>query len=84
MIMERIRLRTVSADELCHKAAGAALWLRAQRIDLFGSLGGANTCHTVFQGGKAPEPFTSVPAVQAYLNVVRILLLRFLFSPRLS
>ncbi|KAF8173518.1 hypothetical protein K438DRAFT_1980778 [Mycena galopus ATCC 62051] len=61
-------VRTVDDDELCRKAAEAVLWLRAQRMDVFGSLGGAETCHTVFQGGKAPEPFTSVAAAQTYLN----------------
>ena len=84
MIMERISLRTVSADELCHKAAEAVLWLRAQRMDFFGSRGGANPWHTVFQGNKAPEPFTSVAAAQRYLNVVRVSLFRSLFSPRPS
>ena len=78
MIMERISLHSVSADELYRKAAGAVLWLRAQRMDFFGSLGGANTRHTIFQGGKAPEPFTSVAAAQTYLNVVRVSLFRFL------
>ena len=78
MIMERISLHSVSADELYRKAAGAVLWLRAQRMDFFGSLGGANTRHTIFQGGKAPEPLTSVAAAQTYLNVVRVSLFRFL------
>ncbi|PIL26050.1 hypothetical protein GSI_11804 [Ganoderma sinense ZZ0214-1] len=69
MIMERVHLREVSVDELCRKAAEAVLWLRAQRMDFFGSLGGANARHTVFQGGKAPKVFTSVLAAQEYLNV---------------
>ncbi|KAF8650214.1 hypothetical protein AX16_005347 [Volvariella volvacea WC 439] len=69
MIMERINLRAVSSDELHRKAACAVLWLRTHRVTFFGSLGGTNTCHTVFQAGKAPHPFTSVTAAQTYLNV---------------
>ena len=84
MIMERVRLLTVSDDELCRKAAEAVLWLHAQRMDFFGSLGGANARHTVFQGGKAPEPFTNVTAAQTYLNVVRVSLFCSSFSPRLT
>jgi len=81
MIMERIHLRNVSEDELCGKTAKAVLWLRAQQMDLFGSLGGANTCHTVFQRDSAPHPFTRVAAAQTYLNEVRVSLFRSLFSP---
>jgi len=77
MIMERIRLRAVSDDELCRKTAGAVQWLHAQRVDFFGSPGGADIRHTVFQGGEAPKPFTSVAAAQAYLNVAVGLVQRF-------
>ena len=82
MIMERILLREVSEDELCAKAARAVLWLRAQQqTDFFGSLGGLDTFHTVFQRNTAPHPFTTVAAAQTYLNVVRVSLFRPLFSP---
>ena len=84
MIMERVRLLTVSDDELCRKVAGAVLWLHAQRMDCFGSLGKANARHTVFQRGKAPEPFVNVTAAQTYLNAVRVSLFYLSFSPHLS
>jgi hypothetical protein len=67
----------VLANELYRKAAGAVLWLHVQCMDFFGSLGSVNTCHTVFQGGKVPEPFTSVTAVQMYLNMEHVSLFCF-------
>ena len=78
MVMERIRLREVSDDELCAQAAEAVRWLHAQHMDggVFGSLGGAKARHTVFQVAKAPVPFTSLAAAQTYLNVVRVSFLR--------
>jgi len=67
--MEQIAVCEVSNDDLCRQAASAVLWLREQRMDIFGSLGRTNPCHTVFQGGRAPQPFTTVEAAQIYLNV---------------
>jgi len=84
IIMERINVCTVPKEEFYRQAAKAVLWLRAKHMDLFGSLGGANPSHTVFQGGIAPKPFTSLHAAQIYLNVVRVSLFQFLILYRLS
>ena len=86
IVMERIQVLEVSDEELTVAAAKAVRWMHAQRMNQFGSLGGANTSHSVFQGGRAPEPFTSVSAAQTYLNVVRLFSSQtpfFLFSSRL-
>jgi len=81
IVMEQIAVCEVSNDDLCRQAASAVLWLREQRMDIFGSLGRTNPCHTVFQGGRAPQPFTTVEAAQIYLNVVRVSLSCSIFTP---
>ena len=74
MIMERILVRQASEEELCRQSAKAVLWLRAQKMSIFGSLGGGeNIRHAVFQGNEAPEPFTTLAAVQTYLNLVSLM-----------
>ncbi|KAJ2916209.1 hypothetical protein MD484_g4183, partial [Candolleomyces efflorescens] len=74
IVMERIKFREVSDDELYAKAAEAVLWLRGKRpppSTRFGCIGGVHYArHLVFEEHEAPTKFNTVFAAEQYFNMV--------------
>ena len=72
-IIEPIQLVPVAEDVFVQKVADAVLWMRSQPCPAgvtLGPLGSGPACHEVFKDYRAPLPFTSVVALEKYLNEV--------------
>ena len=72
-VIERIQLVPAAEDVFVQKVADAVLWMRNQPCPAgvtLGPLGSGFACHEVFKDYRAPLPFTSVIALEKYLNVV--------------
>lgn len=84
-VIEPVETVPVMKDIFIRKMAEAVLWMRRQpRPDgvALGPLGSAPIRHTIFDRGRAPLPFTSVVALERFLNTV-ISKLRRLRQPNL-
>ncbi|KAG8899498.1 hypothetical protein FRC01_010491, partial [Tulasnella sp. 417] len=71
MVMECIELAEVPPQELAAKAAEAVLWMLgkgAPSTVVLGPLGSAYARHVVFKERVAPRKFTSVEALERFLN----------------
>jgi len=82
VIMDYINLTPPPVPDLPKKAALAIQWLRDLPAPpgqvLIGPLGGGRARHVLFKDFEAPLSFSSVEAIERYLNKVRLRL--FLFS----
>src|SRR5258708_23365018 len=78
MVMEYIEITIAPDPDLPQKGAGALEWLRcvpAPSGVTIGCLGNCRARHALFKNGKAPVLFSSVAALEKYLNTVRPCLL---------
>jgi hypothetical protein len=72
-IIEPIQTILVAEDVFVQKVADAVLWMRNQACPAgvaLGPLGSGPAWHEIFEGHCAPLPFTSVIALEKFLNVV--------------
>jgi len=75
VVMENIQTVEVSTPDLVAKTAEAVLWMRsvaAPSSVVLGPLGRGRARHAVFKDFEAPLHFTSVQALERYLNMVRL------------
>lgn len=71
-IIEPLQLIPVAEDIFVQKVADAVLWMYSQTCPAgvtLGPLGSGFAWHEVFKDYRAPLPFTSVVALEKYLNV---------------
>jgi len=74
LVMEYIEPKHISVPDLPRRAAEALQWLRGLRLPndpQIGSLGGGRAHHRIFKDYMAPLSFSSIEALERYLNVVR-------------
>lgn len=72
-IIEPIQTILVAEDVFSQKIADAVLWMRSQACPAgvaLGPLGSGPICHAIFRNKYAPLVFTSVAALERYLNLV--------------
>jgi hypothetical protein len=72
-IIEPLQIVPVAEDVFVQKVADAVLWMRSQPCPAgvtLGPLGSGPARHEIFKDNYAPLPFTSVIALEKFLNVV--------------
>jgi hypothetical protein len=74
LVMEHIRLRDEHPPDLAERTAVALNWLSevpSPSEDLMGPIGGGLIHHSFFKNNKAPLAFSSIDALERYMNEVR-------------
>jgi len=74
MVMECLELMPTSDQDLSQRAAQALLWLHnlpAPAEAAIGGLGGGRAMHVLFKNHTAPLHFSSIEALERYMNKVR-------------
>ncbi len=82
LVMEKIEFTTNPGQELYEKTALALQWLRSVEVPpgaTIGRLGGSPAYHMLFRDFKAPFVFSSIEALEKYMNAVRRLLFFYIF-----
>ena len=74
LVMERLELVPTSDQDLSQRAAQALRWLHNLPVPAeaaIGSLGGGRAMHVLFKNYTAPLHFSSIEALERYMNKVR-------------
>ena len=83
LVMEYIEPIHIPVPDLPRRAAQALQWLRDLRLPndaQIGSLGGGHAHHRVFKDFVAPLSFSSIEALERYMNMVRSCLFHLAFD----
>jgi len=73
LVMERIDFTSTSVQDLLQRAAQSLRWLDGLVVPdgaTIGSLGGGLACHRLFKDFEAPLKFSSIVALELYLEKV--------------